>query len=80
MRRTVRRKTFAKERIIMAASSVIVLGALTATGIWLRNDKSSKEDGYIVDLSEIENDTAGGTVGTGSENSGECGGGKPSRR
>ncbi len=64
MRRTVRRKTFAKERIIMAASSVIVLGALTATGIWLRNDKSSKEDGYIVDLSEIENDTAGGTVGT----------------
>ena len=64
MRRTVRRKTFAKERIIMAASSVIVLGALTATGIWLRNDKSSKEDGYIVDLSEIENDAASGTVGT----------------
>lgn len=44
----------------MAASSVIVLGALTATGLWLRSDDSSQDDGYIVDLSQIENDTAAG--------------------
>ena len=57
MRRTVRRKNFSKERIIMAASSVIVLGALTGAGIWLRNDRSVQDNGYVVDLSEIEDST-----------------------
>lgn len=60
MRRKVRRKTFSKERIVMAASSIIVLGALTATGLWLRADDSTQDDGYIVDLSQIENSTAAG--------------------
>lgn len=60
MRRKVRRKTFSKERIVMAASSIIVLGALTATGLWLRSDDSTQDDGYIVDLSQIENSTAAG--------------------
>lgn len=62
MRRTVRRKNFSKERIIMAASSVIVLGALTGAGIWLRNDRSIQDNGYVVDLSEIENSAAAGTA------------------
>lgn len=43
----------------MAASAVLVLSTLTATGFWLREENTAKED-YIVDLSAIENDTAAG--------------------
>ena len=59
MRRNIRRKTFSKERIIMAASSVLVLGALTATGLWMRGEEDAQDDGYVVDFSPIENDTEG---------------------
>ncbi len=52
-----KRTIFSKERIVMAASSVIVLGALTATGLWIGGDEKAKNDGYVVDLSTIENDT-----------------------
>ena len=45
MRRSVRRKTFSKERVIMAASSVLVLGALTATGLWMRGEEEAQDDG-----------------------------------
>lgn len=56
MRRNIRRKTFSKERIIMAASSVLVLGALTATGLWMRGEEDAQDDGYVVDFSAIENE------------------------
>ena len=52
-----KRRMFSKERIVMAASSVIILGALTATGLWIGNDKTAEEEGYVVDLSTIENET-----------------------
>lgn len=55
MRRSVRRKTFSKERVIMAASSVLVLGALTATGLWMRGEEEAQDDGYVVDFASIEN-------------------------
>lgn len=57
MRRSVKRKSYMKERIIMAASAVMLLGVLTATGIWMRGSSSAKEEDYVVDLSEIENNT-----------------------
>ncbi len=53
----IKRKTFSKERVIMLASSVLVLGALTVTGIWMRNE-DAQDDGYVVDLSAIENKEA----------------------
>lgn len=56
MKRRVKRKTFSKERIIMAASSVIVLSALTATGIWINSENTVKDEGYVVDLSSIESE------------------------
>lgn len=62
MRRRVRKRTFSKERIIMAASSVILLSALTATGLWLRGDDTTKDEGYVVDLSAIENDDTAGNA------------------
>jgi len=58
MRRNIRRKTFSKERIIMTASSVLVLGALTATGLWMRGEEDAQDDGYVVDFSTIEHETA----------------------
>ena len=58
MRRRVRRKGLSKERIIMAASSVIVLTALTATGLWMRDGQDDQKEDYVVDLSAIENNTA----------------------
>lgn len=59
MRRS-RRRGLVKERILMAASAVLVLGSLTATGLWLGRDKNNQDEGYVVDLSAIENNTAGG--------------------
>ncbi len=48
-----KRNAFSKERIVMAVSSVVILGTLTATGIWLGSDTNGQED-YVVDLSTIE--------------------------
>lgn len=58
MRRSRRRKIVSKERILMAASSVLVLGSLTAAGLWLGGDANKKDEGYVVDFSSIESDTA----------------------
>lgn len=55
MKRRVKRRSFMKERIIMAASAVLVLGAFTVTGLWMKGDSSTEDQGYVVDLSEIEN-------------------------
>lgn len=60
MKRRVKRRGVSKERIVMAACAVTVLGALTATGIWMREDNSGEDQGYVVDLSEIENSTTAG--------------------
>ncbi len=59
MRRS-RRKGLAKERLLMVVSSLLVLASLTATGIWLGRDGSDQDEGYVVDLSSIENSTATG--------------------
>ncbi len=65
MRRS-RRRGYVKERILMVASAVLVLGSLTATGLWLGRDKGNQDEGYVVDLSAIENNTAEGFAdGTG---------------
>ena len=54
-----RRRSFSKE-FLMIASSVLVLGSLTATGLWLGRDNGRRDEGYVVDLSAIENNTATG--------------------
>lgn len=57
-----RRRSFSKERVLMIAASVLVLGSLTATGLWLGRDSSRQDEGYVVDLSAIENNTAAGSM------------------
>ena len=57
-----RRRSFSKERFLMIAASVRVLGSLTATGLWLGRDNSRQDEGYVVDLSAIENNTAAGPM------------------
>lgn len=47
-----------KERIIMVLSSVFVLAALTATGLFIRGNSEEKNDGYVVDFTSIENEAA----------------------
>lgn len=47
-----------KEKWIMALSSVFVLAALTATGLFFRGNHEEKNDGYVVDFSAIENESA----------------------
>lgn len=44
----------------MAASTVLVLGTLTVTGLWLGAGNKSQDDGYVVDLSTIEQDMTTG--------------------
>lgn len=44
----------------MAASTVLVLGTLTVTGLWLGARNKSQDDGYVVDLSTIEQDMTTG--------------------
>ncbi len=65
MRRS-RRRGYVKERILMVASAVLVLGSLTATGLWLGRERDNQDEGYVVDLSTIENNAAEGLAdGTG---------------
>ena len=59
------RRSISKERILMVASSVLVLGSLTATGLWFGRDGGSQNEGYVVDLSAIENNTAAGQADNG---------------
>lgn len=45
-----------RERIIMVTSSALVLGALTLTGVYMRNQtKQSQDDGYTIDFDALEN-------------------------
>lgn len=43
-----------KERIVMLTSSVLVLTALTATGIFIQSSNRAEKQDYIVDLEAIE--------------------------
>ena len=45
----------------MAVCAVTVLGVLTATGLWMKDSTSTKDRGYVVDLSEMENGAANDT-------------------
>lgn len=48
-------KSLRRERIIMMTSSVFVLGALTLTGVYMRNQtKQSQDDGYTIDFTALE--------------------------
>lgn len=59
MRRNNRRNSIKKERIIMIASSVFVLSALTMTGIYMKqNSLESKDDGYTIDFTAMENNAS----------------------
>lgn len=49
-----RRSSFRKEKAIMLVSSCLVLTALTATGLYVRNKSQDKEDGYVVDFTALE--------------------------
>ena len=49
-----RRKNHKRERMIMLGSSVLVLTALTVTGIYVKEKNHNQNDGYVVDLSELE--------------------------
>ena len=60
MKRKIRRKGLLKDRIAMAVCAVTVLGVLTATGLWMKESTSTQDQGYVVDLSEIENGAASG--------------------
>lgn len=54
MRRNRDRNNKKKEKMIMLMSSVFVLSALTVTGVYVRDKNEAGQDGYIVDLSEID--------------------------
>ena len=49
-----RRKNQKKEKMIMLCSSVLVLTALTMTGLYVKEKNQVEEDGYVVDLSKLE--------------------------
>ena len=49
-----RRKNQKRERLVMLCSSVLVLTALTMTGIYVKEKKQVEDDGYVIDLSQLE--------------------------
>lgn len=51
-----------KERIIMLASSVFVLTALTMTGFYVKEKNKAEKDGYVVDMSALEKKTEDKTL------------------
>lgn len=59
------RNSIRKERIIMLASSVFVLAALTITGVYVRNNNKAERENYVLDFEAIEKsstDTANNTM------------------
>ena len=51
-----RRDNAKKERIVMIASSVFVLTALTMTGMYMQSrEQESQDDGYTIDFTALEN-------------------------
>lgn len=50
-----RRKNQKREKMIMLCSSLFVLTALTMTGVYVKERKQVEDDGYVVDLSQLEN-------------------------
>ncbi len=55
MRKSNRRSSAKKEKVIMIASAGFVLAALTMTGIYMRSENAEVEDdGYTLDLAELE--------------------------
>lgn len=48
------RSSIRKERIIMLASSVFVLAALTVTGVYVRNNNRAEKEDYVVDFETLE--------------------------
>lgn len=55
MRRN-RRNNGKRERIVMIASSVFVLAALTMTGVYMQSKNTeSEDDGYTIDFTALEN-------------------------
>lgn len=48
------RNNIGKERIIMLASAVFVLAALTTTGVYVRNNNRAEKENYVVDFEELE--------------------------
>lgn len=52
------RNSINKERIIMLASSVFVLAALTVTGVYVRNNNRAERENYVVDFEALEQSSA----------------------
>lgn len=48
------RNSIRKERMIMLASSVFVLAALTVTGVYVRNNNKAEREDYVLDFEAIE--------------------------
>lgn len=48
------RNSVRKERIIMLASSVLVLTALTVTGVFVKRNNNAEKEDYVVDFEAIE--------------------------
>ena len=48
------RNNIGKERIIMLASAVFVLAALTVTGVFVRKNNRAEQENYVVDFGALE--------------------------
>lgn len=59
-----RRKNQKREKMIMLCSSVFVLTALTMTGLYVKDKNQVQDDGYVVDLSQLEPQTTESYVET----------------
>lgn len=46
-----------KEKLAMFLTSALVVGACTLTGLYVNKMEKIEEDGYVVDLSELDNET-----------------------
>lgn len=60
MKRNRKRGAFSREKVIMAVTTVLVLGTLTVTGLWVGEKSRIRDDGYVVDLSSMEQEITTG--------------------
>lgn len=54
MKRRFGKSSQRKEKLVMIASTALVLSALTATGVYVRNSNREPDGGYTIDFSSLE--------------------------
>jgi len=53
-----KKSPFTREQVILVAASLLILAALTVTGVYLKKQNEKAYDGYSIDLAQLEDESS----------------------